>query len=120
MKTQEEMFEYAKHLADTDENVQIAFFFKEYEDIFLFKHLLEPHPFHRYKSKGYIYLYRAPLSEDEVYCRYIGMQCTHIFVGCFVGAVIHGVLRSRCKQYRKTIEPSGIYYPTYVERWESY
>lgn len=119
-KTTEEMFQYAKNIADTEDAARVWFFVKDWEavtklpDIYTHKHCRE------YRSKGVLIVSTLPTCWEDAAGSLSGSQMTHVFTTEFPKFEVYGILKSRVRTAAKLVEPLGIYYPWFVERWEDY
>ena len=119
-KTVEEMFEYAKNLADTDENTYIGFFVESEKDIDKLRDMFVQESIWSYKNKGSIRFDILPLSWKDAFSSHAYYQYTHIFINGYPNADVFRMLWSRCDGWKKTYEPSGMYFSHHVLRREWY
>lgn len=119
-KATDDMFYYAKNIADNDENARVWFFVKDWEaalelpDIYTHKQLRE------YRSKGVLRVSTIPTCWKDAAVSLSGSHMTHVFITAFLEFEVYGLLKARVRTAAKLTEPMGIYYPWYVERWEDY
>lgn len=120
MKTTEEMFYYAKSIADTDENARVWFFVKDWGEVVKLPDIYTLKQHREYRSKGVLRVSTIPTYWEDAAGSFSGSQMTHLFFTESVKHDVYGLLKSKVRTAKKLVEPLGIYYPWYVERWEDY
>ena len=120
MKTLDEMFAYAKNIVDNDENANVLFLFKTWDDLLKYRSVCTKKYIAVYESKGILRLAVLPLSHKEGWQLVAGMQLTHVFCQGYPSAEVRGMLSSRLRSFIKTKEPMGFYYDGWVERYTDY
>jgi hypothetical protein len=119
-KTTEEMFYYAKSIVDIDESARVWLFVKDWDEVVKLPDIYTSKQQRTYKSKGVLRVSTIPVCWEDAAGSFSGSQMTHVFFTDFVKHDVYGLLKSRVRTAAKMIEPLGIYYPWYVERWEDY
>jgi hypothetical protein len=119
-KTTEEMLYYAKSIADIDENARVWFFVKDWDAVTKLPDIYTLKQHREYRSKGILRVSTIPVCWEDAAGSFSGSQMTHLLFTDFVKHDVYGLLKARVRTAAKMIEPLGIYYPWYVERWEDY
>ena len=119
-KTTEDMFQYAKNIADNDESARVWFFVKDWEAVTKLPDIYTHKQYREYRSKGVLRVSTLPVCWEDAAGSFSGSQITHVFFTDFPKSEVYGLLKSRVRTAAKLVEPLGIYYPWYVERWEDY
>ena len=120
MKTTEEMLYYAKSIADIDENARVWFFVKDWDEVVKLPYIYTHKQHREHRSKGILRVSTIPVCWEDAAGSFSGSQMTPVFLSDFVKHDVYGLLKARVKTAAKLVEPMGIYYPWYVERWEDY
>lgn len=119
-KTTEDMFQYAKNITDNDENARVWFFVKDWEAVTKLPDIYSHKQHREYRSRGILRVSTLPTCREDAAGSFSGSQMTHVFITESPKFEVYGVLKSRVRTAKKLVEPLGIYYPWYVERWEDY
>jgi len=119
-KTTEEMFYYAKGIADTNVNARVWFFVKDWGEVVKLPDIYTHKQQRTYESKGALRVSTLPVCWEDAAGSFSGSQMTHLFFTDFVKHDVYGLLKARVRTAANIVEPLGIYYPWYVERWEDY
>lgn len=119
-KTTEDMFQYAKNIADNDKNARVLFFVKDWEAVTKLPDIYTHRQHREYRSKGVLRVSTLPICWEDAAGSFSGSHMTHVFITEFPRHDVYGLLKSRVRTAAKLVEPLGIYYPWYVERWEDY
>lgn len=117
MKTIEEMLEYARNIADNDENANIVFLFYDRSQLI---DITQNHITNVYKSLGKIQFGIIPEDSEVASQQWSGTHITHLFFADMPRLDVYVVLKRRIRSHTPTKEPLGIYTRFYVERWLDY
>ena len=117
----QQMFNYAKNIADNCEYSSILFLVTTHEDLVGLSPELTNKRLNLYESKGFLKVGVDYEDMEETNKRYGQYQWTHLFLQKYISGYM--LLKSRVGRTQNSArlkEPIGIYFPHYVERIERY
>jgi hypothetical protein len=102
-KTTEEMFQYAKNIADNDECARVWFFVKDWEAVTKLPDIYTHRQYREYRNKGVLRVSTLPMCWEDAAGSFSGSQMTHVFITEFPRHDVYGLLKSRVRTAAKII-----------------